>query len=76
MSVPYSKCPAPYSIYALLGKESIHEAGHTYKGKKNQGKCSYPCLTPNALLRIAVCSARDALLGIASIYEGGHTYTR
>ena len=35
------------------------------------GKCGYPCLTPNALLRIAVCSARDALLGKISIYEAG-----
>ena len=33
-----------------------------------------PCLTPNALLRTAVCSARDALLGIVSIHESGHTY--
>ena len=34
-----------------------------------EGKCGYPCLTPNALLHnIAVCSAQDALLGIESIY--------
>ena len=31
--------------------------------------------TPNALLSIAVCSARDALLGIVSIYKAGYTYT-
>ena len=31
--------------------------------------------TPNALLRIAICSARDAQLGIVSIYKAGHTYT-
>ena len=40
-----------------------------------QGKCGYLCLTPNALLRIAVCSAQDAPLGIVSIYEAGKTYT-
>ena len=34
-----------------------------------EGKCGYPCLTPNALVHnIAVCSAQDALLGIESIY--------
>ena len=40
-----------------------------------QGKCGYPCLTPNALPRIAVCSAQDVLLGIVSIYEAGQIYT-
>ena len=40
-----------------------------------QGKCGYLCLTPNALLRIAVCSAQDVPLGIVSIYESGKTYT-
>ena len=34
----------------------------------------YLCLTPNALLRTAACSAWDALLWIVSIHEGGHTY--
>ena len=33
------------------------------------------CLTPNALLHIAVCFAQDALLGIVPIHEDGHTYT-
>ena len=36
-----------------------------------RGKCSYPCLTLNVLLHIAVCSAPDALLGIVSICEAG-----
>ena len=31
----------------------------------------YPCLTPNALLRKAMCTAREALLGIVSIHELG-----
>ena len=53
----------------------FHEAGHTYKGQRIQGKCSYPCYTPNALLRITVCSARYALLGIVSINVAGHIYT-
>ena len=60
---------------ALLGIVSIHEAGHTYKGKRIQGKCGYPCLTRYVLLRLAVCSVPDALLGIVSIYEAGYTYT-
>ena len=34
-----------------------------------RGKCGYMCLAPNAVLRVAVCSAQDALLGIVSIYE-------
>ena len=59
---------------ALLGIVSIHEAEHTFKGQRIQIKCGYPCLTPNALLRIAMRSARDALLGIVSIHEAGHTY--
>ena len=51
----------------LVGIVSIHEAGHTYKGWGIQSKCGYPCLSPNGLLRIAVCSARNALLGNAVI---------
>ena len=34
----------------------------------------YPRLTPNAMLCIAVCSARDALLGTVSIHRARHTY--
>ena len=63
ISVPYSECPTPYSYRdAPLRRVSIHEAEHTYKGQRILGKCEYPCLTPNALLRIAVRSARDTLL--------------
>ena len=29
-----------------------------------QGKCGYLCLTPNALLRIAVCSAQAVPTGV------------
>ena len=32
------------------------------------------CLTTNVLVRMAVCSARDALLGIVSIHEAGQIY--
>ena len=31
-------------------------------------------LTPDAILHIGVCSARDALFGVVSINEAGHTY--
>ena len=61
---------------ALFGIVSINEAEHTFKGQRIQSKCGYPCLSPNALLRMAMYSARDALLGIVFIYEAGHTYTR
>ena len=45
-----------------------------YKGKRIQDKYDYLCLTPNALLRIALCSTRDALPGV--VYdEAGQTYT-
>ena len=60
---------------ASIGIVSIHESGHTYLGKRVQGKCGYLSLTPNALLPIAVCSAQDAPLGIVSIYKAGQTYT-
>ena len=43
-------------------------------GQRIQGKCGYPCLTPNALHPIAICSAQDALLGIAPLYETRKTY--
>ena len=47
----------------MWGRENLTPVGvHRVKGKYG-----YPRLTPNALLRIAVCSARDALLGIVSI---------
>ena len=68
---------------ALLGIVSIYDARQTYRGQRKsysgwthriQGKFGYLCLTPNALLRIAVCSARDSLLGIVSIYEVGQIY--
>ena len=45
-----------------------------YKGKRIQDKYDYLCLTLNALLRIALCSTRDALPGV--VYdEAGQTYT-
>ena len=56
LSVPYSECPSRENL-APVGVHRI------------QGKCGYSCLTPNALLRIAVYSSQDALLGIVSIYE-------
>ena len=56
----------------LMGRENLTPVG-TYR---IQGKRGYPCLTPNGLLRAAVCSARDVLFGIVSIYETGRTYTR
>ena len=62
------------ALDALLGIVSKHEDGHAYKAQKIQGKCGYTCLTPNALLCIAVCSARDALIGIVSIYKAGQVY--
>ena len=64
-----------YARDTLLGIVSILEVGHTYKCQRIQGKCTYPCKTPNALRRIAVCSTQDALLRIVSICEAGHTYT-
>ena len=59
---------------ALFGIVSIHDSGHTYIGSRIQGKCGYPCLTPNVMLPISVCSAQDSLLGI-SICETGKIYT-
>ena len=55
LSVPCSECPSRENL-APVGVHRI------------QGKCGYLCLTPNALVCIAVCS-QDALLGIVSIYE-------
>ena len=52
------------------GRENLTPVGT----HRIQGKFGYLCLTPNALLRIAVCSARDSLLGIVSIYEVGQIY--
>ena len=52
---------------SIQGKENLTTVGV----HRSPGKCGYPCLTPTALLRIAVCSARDALLGKISIYEAG-----
>ena len=49
----------------IRGRESLISVGT----HRIQDKCGYPCLTLNASLRIAVCSAQDALLGIVSIYE-------
>ena len=66
-------CP---SRDALLGIIYIHEAGYTYRWWRIQGKCGYPCVTPNAILRIVVRSARHALLGIVSIYGGSSTWGR
>ena len=53
---------------ALLEIVSIPEAGHTYKGWRIQGKCSYPCLTRNPLLRIVVCPARVVYSTWNSVY--------
>ena len=49
----------------LRGRGSLTQAGT----HKIQSKCGYPCLNPNVLLPVAVCSAQDALVGIVSIYE-------
>ena len=49
----------------LRGGENLTLVG----AHRIQDKCGYLCLTLNALLRIAVCSAQDALFGIVSIYK-------
>ena len=48
LSVPCSKCPSREN----LAPDGVHRI---------QDKCDYTCLTPNALLRIGVCSVQDAL---------------
>ena len=45
LSVPCSECSSRENL-APVGVHRI------------QGKCVYPCLTPNALLRVAVCSVQ------------------
>ena len=57
-------------VRSLWGRENLTPVGV----HRIQGKCGYPRLTPNALLRIVVCSAEDALLGIVSIFKTGHIY--
>ena len=56
LSVPCSRCPSSENLAPV-------------EVCRIQGKSGYPCLTPKALLHIAVCSAQDALLRIVSIYE-------
>ena len=56
LSVLCSECPSRENLAPVV----VHRI---------QGKCGYPCLTPNGLLCIAVYSDQDALLGIVSIYE-------
>ena len=50
LSVPCSKCPSRENL-APVGVHRI------------QGKCGCRCLTPNALLRIAVCSVQAMKCG-------------
>ena len=50
LSVACSECPSKEN-YAPVGVHRI------------QGKCGYPYLTPNALLRIAVCSVQARKCG-------------
>ena len=51
----------------LLGIISIHEAGHTYKGRVENSSQTWLFLPySERLLPIAVCSTQDALLGIVS----------
>ena len=62
-------------LYTKLGRPIMGRENLTPVGTHRiQYRCGYPCLTLNALLCIAVCSARDALLGIVSVDEAGQAY--
>ena len=72
LEMPYLE----YYLYAKLGRSLRGRENLTPAGvQRIQGKCVYPCLTPNVQLRIGVCSAQDALLRIVSIYQAGQIYT-
>ena len=81
--MPYSALQCFLFEMAYLKLYLYTKLGRPIRGRENlnpvgthmiQGKCGYPCLTPNALLRKAVCSARDVLLRTVSIYKAGQTY--
>ena len=54
----------------LRGGENLTLVG----AHRIQDKCGYLCLTLNALLRIAVCSARDAQNAViwSTVFRVGH----